>query len=97
MADALEAKGYDYRHVHQGALMLKTNSKQSTGLTVADVCWSRYVFSTGSGHVDRRGVRQTLADALAWLWRDSPLLPSMPLASFLQTPYGPHLGGRQSK
>ena len=44
MADALEAKGYDYR----------------------------YVFARGARHVDRRVVRQTLASALEWLWRDSP-------------------------
>lgn len=68
MADALEAKEYDYK----------------------------YTYSTGSGHVDRRVVRQTLAGALAWLWRDSPLLPSLPLSDFLASS-GPHLGrgGRQ--
>jgi poly(3-hydroxybutyrate) depolymerase len=75
LADALEAKGYDYH----------------------------YVYSVGSGHVDRRVVRQTLAGALEWLWRDSPLLPGLPLADYLATPYGGtnsagemHLAGRQT-
>ena len=54
----------------------------------------RYVFSLNSRHVDQRVVRQTLAGALAWLWRDSLLLPSLPLASLFGTPPFP-LEGRQ--
>ncbi|MFT4636805.1 MAG: enterochelin esterase family protein [Verrucomicrobiales bacterium] len=40
-ADALEAKGYDYR----------------------------YVFSSGTGHCDKRVFEHTLADTLVWMWR----------------------------
>jgi enterochelin esterase-like enzyme len=32
----------------------------------------RYVFAAGAGHVDRKVVRQTLPDALQWLWRGFP-------------------------
>lgn len=32
-----------------------------------------YVFCEGAGHVDGKVVRQTLADALVWLWRGYPI------------------------
>ena len=33
----------------------------------------RYVFSAGAGHVDGKVVRQTLPDALLWLWQGYPI------------------------
>ena len=33
----------------------------------------RYVFAEEAGHVDRRVVRQTLPDALLWLWQGYPI------------------------
>ncbi len=33
----------------------------------------RFVFAQGAGHVDGRVVRQTLPDALAWLWQGYPI------------------------
>ena len=33
----------------------------------------RYVFAEGAGHTDGRVTRQTLPDALAWLWQGYPV------------------------